>query len=140
LTYAHKLDPAVSEYKGSFFKEIAEEDSKYLEFIRTEPCLVCKSRTAHAHHQNLEGHGAWGARCSDRRAIPFCAWHHTMGGTSKQTGSYHGPARVTGRAFLELYGIDPEKEILRLNAKYDVSQAKKLATYPPKLAPIKIAA
>jgi len=29
----------VSEYKGSFFKEIAEEDSKYLEFIRTEPCL-----------------------------------------------------------------------------------------------------
>jgi len=50
---------------------------------------------------------------------------------------------VTGRAFLELYGIDAEKEILRLNAKYDLLKSNKVAKtiiLPAKLAPVKIAA
>jgi hypothetical protein len=44
------------------------KNPKYLEYIRTLPCCVCR-RGAEPHHADT---GGVGIKCSDTRAIPLC--------------------------------------------------------------------
>lgn len=107
------------------------KDPKYLEFIRTWPCVVCavtaarerqepfsgrpvstqKSRSEAAHIYNVEmpGGGAYGRRPEDRRAIPLCAEHHRIG-----PEAHH----VLGKRFGEVHQIDLEKVIEMFQAMY----------------------
>lgn len=47
-------------------------DSRYLDFIRSFPCVFC-ARTAEASHHGKHG---MGLKPSDYNAIPLCRQHH----------------------------------------------------------------
>ena len=94
-----------------------ERDPKYLEWIRELPCIIhgnkcAVSESADPNHILQKGHGKTGSKCSDRRTLPFCRWHHDC---------YHAEGRVK---FEIAYGIDLEAEIRRLNQLYDRTQAE----------------
>ena len=52
-------------------------DKKYEEWIRSLPCLICKSRNTVVHHN-------WHRRSNSFVAVPLCVNHHTHG-----QDSYH---------------------------------------------------
>lgn len=92
-------------------------DDAYLAWVRERPCLVCGRAPCDPHHQAERGHGAMGLKPSDYRAVPLCGGvegHHTGRGTREKPGSYH----ALSRAFWERYGIDVEREIVRLNTTF----------------------
>ena len=54
-------------------KQTVERDKKYLDYIRSLPCTVCKCPApSHAHHHPLEGHSSVGLKTSDFRTVPLC--------------------------------------------------------------------
>lgn len=54
-----------------------DRDSKYITFVRLQPCIVCGIISPnHAHHTETGGMGTKG---SDYSCIPLCAVHHTSG-------------------------------------------------------------
>ncbi len=56
-------------------KELTARDPKYLDWIRTLPCLLCgKPGPSDPHHTASGGMGLTG---SDYSAIPVCRVHHT---------------------------------------------------------------
>lgn len=56
-----------------FPKSPREVDEMYLQFVRTQPCVVASCNTkAEPHH--LISRGAWG---SDYTCIPMCRKHHS---------------------------------------------------------------
>jgi hypothetical protein len=76
------------------------KDSKYLAWIRTLPCAICRRKSEAAH----TGGRGLSQKASDRRAIPLCALHHA---------DYH-----RGRKrFEKTYQLDIEALILKLNEK-----------------------
>jgi len=49
--------------------------SKYLEFVRSQPCCVCGNmHRSHPHHTEVSGTGIKG---NDLSCIPLCGSHHT---------------------------------------------------------------
>ena len=85
------------------------EDEDYLNFIRSQPCMIC-GRQSEPHHEPLNGHGM-GYKGSDRETLPLCRCHHTTGLINRHT---------TGRkTFYEYYGIDWRKEVVRYQERYD---------------------
>ena len=50
---------------------------KYLDFVRSHPCLIC-GKDSVAHHESATGlsPGAMGKKCSDLLAIPLCPECH----------------------------------------------------------------
>jgi Protein of unknown function (DUF968) len=95
-------------------------DKKYLDFIRSLPCLICGAAGSEAHHEAREGHGTMGGKPGDDRTIPLCVNHHAFGGTKKHPGSVHGMGKLTGRKYWEEYGVDIEEWIVRLNLIFSV--------------------
>ena len=108
----------------SYPKHPRIEDKAYLEFIRHEPCLACVElrrrlepvgyflgfSNIEAHHPKATRYGGnlgWNVKADDRKAMPLCRGHHSE--------SENGEER-----FYRKYGIEPHKEIIRLNAKYEL--------------------
>ncbi len=96
-------------------------DVKYLNWIRSFMCLVCRnsplpqsSRTEAAH----VGERGLGQKCSDRETIPLCALHHRIG-----PESHH----VLGKGFWQHHGINKSKTINTLNALYDLLDHSEVA-------------
>lgn len=62
------------------------KDKKYLEWIRTLPCLLCKagyyshSREVQAHHllKPYDGVRGMSLKANDKNAIPLCYHHHAI--------------------------------------------------------------
>jgi hypothetical protein len=54
-------------------------DPKYLEWIRQQPCMICKTRPVEAAHVGQRG---LGQKCADVEAVPLCAEHHRTGDES----------------------------------------------------------
>jgi hypothetical protein len=80
---------------------------KYLEWIRTLPCLVCGARRGiEASHTGPHG---LGQKSPDTSAIPLCTRHHRTG-----KDSYH---KLGPRKFAELHNLDIPAIVLKLNAK-----------------------
>lgn len=85
-------------------------DEQYLAWIRTKPCLACiyhKDSYIDAHHVLPMGGGKMGSKTDDRRTVPLCRDAHQR---------YHDKGRVR---FEEIYGLDLEAEILKLNWEFD---------------------
>ena len=101
----------------TFFKEEIPRDKKYLRWIGTLPCLICK-RPSIPHHQPKVGE-CNRPRCSDYRTLPICSAHHIDGGVPGFPGCYHGMGKITGWAFWERYGVDVELTIVSLNQRYN---------------------
>jgi hypothetical protein len=89
----------------TFFKEKTSRDKAYLKWIDTLPCIV-KGCVTNATHHHVET-GGKGFKCSDYRTIPLCYPHHFQ---------LH---RIGRHSFAALYGINYEKELIRLNALWE---------------------
>jgi len=82
-------------------------DSRYLAWIRTQPCVVCGARRGiEASHTGPRG---LGQKSPDTSAIPLCARHHRTG-----NDSYH---RLGPRNFAERHNLDISVIVRRLNLK-----------------------
>ena len=87
------------------------KDKRYLEWIRTQPCIVC-FRPAEAHHAGERG---LGQKCPDREAIPLCPGHHRRDG-------WPDSAHRLGKKFWTYHGIDLDAVIRKLQARYTASK------------------
>jgi len=82
-------------------------NSRYLEWIRTLPCSVCRAtRAVEAAHTGPHG---LGQKSSDLCAIPLCVRHHRTG-----DDSYH---KIGPRKFAEVHQLDIPAMVARLSAK-----------------------
>lgn len=91
-----------------------KRSSRYLAWIRTQPCLcdhVCVG-IIEAHHQPEVG-AASEARWNDYRAVPLCTSAHR---------EYH-----SRRDTFSLYGINLERAIARLQQLYKISTGREAA-------------
>ena len=84
-----------------------KRDSKYLEWIRTLPCVVCGvARGIEASHTGPHG---LGQKSPDSSAIPLCYRHHRTG-----KDSYH---RLGPQKFATMHDLDIPAIVRRLNTK-----------------------
>jgi hypothetical protein len=51
-------------------------DKRHLEFVMTQPCLVCWRHPCEAHHLRFAQPRALGRRVSDEFTVPLCRIHH----------------------------------------------------------------
>ena len=59
-------------------KKLPERSPRYLAFIRTKPCMKCKTPfNVQAAHQNF-GNGTMGGKASDLQAVPLCYYCHRL--------------------------------------------------------------
>lgn len=102
-------------------------DEDYLQWLRMQPCAVpdctsarrkwsswqdCMSDVVEAAHVGaIRG---LRQKCSDREAIPICAYHHRTG-----PHSHH----VLGKEFWLFWQLDREKTIAKYNALYEERDA-----------------
>lgn len=77
---------------------------KYLNFIRSKPCMIFKCK-AEAHHVGLFGKGT-GKKVHDNLAVPLSNQAHM---------NLHSIGEET---FWELYDIDIKLEIIKLNTEF----------------------
>jgi YqaJ-like viral recombinase domain len=57
-------------------KPVRERDQHHLQFVRTQPCLICARRPTDAHHVKVAQVTAMGRKVSDRFTVPLCRLHH----------------------------------------------------------------
>jgi hypothetical protein len=82
-------------------------DSRYLQWIRTLPCAVCRTtRNIEAAHTG--GHGL-GQKAPDSTAIPLCVTHHRTA-----NDCYH---KLGPRKFAEVHKLNITEIVAWLNAK-----------------------
>ncbi len=82
-------------------------DPKYLNWIRTLPCLVCGSAwRIEASHTGPHG---MAQKSSDRSCIPLCSRHHRSA-----NDSYH---KLGPKAFEEKHGLNLRRIVEDLNSK-----------------------
>ena len=95
-------------------KQLPIRDKKYLDWIKSLPCVVCLSKhyyhISEPHHIPLKGNSGKGTKTDDTRAIPLCNNHHS---------EYHQHGRDT---FSIKYNLDYEESIERLNKIYESRQ------------------
>ena len=48
----------------------------HLEFVASQPCLLCERRPSDAHHLRFAQPSALGRRVSDEFTVPLCRSHH----------------------------------------------------------------
>jgi hypothetical protein len=53
-------------------------DRAHLEFVSSQPCLLCGRRPSDAHHLRFAQPRALGRRVSDEYAVPLCRTHHRV--------------------------------------------------------------
>jgi hypothetical protein len=53
-----------------------QRDKRHLEFVSTQPCLVCGRSPADAHHLRFAEPRALGRKVSDEFTVPLCRIHH----------------------------------------------------------------
>jgi len=116
LPAAPNRDVTMPPIKEVIKKKEYIRDSKYLAFIRTIPCLVCRHRgVVHAHHAET---GGMGIKASDYTAIPLCVKHHTSGsdavhnlGTGKFITKFNINLPETYKKLYEMYCTKNKKRV-----------------------------
>jgi hypothetical protein len=53
-------------------------DRAHLEFVSSQPCLLCGRQPSDAHHLRFAQPRALGSRVSDEFAVPLCRTHHRI--------------------------------------------------------------
>ena len=82
-------------------------DSRYLQWIRTLPCSVCRTtRNIEAAHTGPHG---LGQKAPDSTAIPLCITHHRAA-----DDSYH---KLGPRKFAQIHNLDIAGIVADLNSK-----------------------
>lgn len=98
-----------------------ERDSDYLNWLRTQSCAIseCESPTRFRFEDVVEAAhvGAirgLGQKCSDREAIPLCAYHHRIGAVSQHS---------LQKEFWLYWQMDREETIEMYNQLYEQERA-----------------
>ncbi len=89
-----------------------ERDWRYLQWIRTLPCVACGRSPSEAHHT---GPHYMKVKASDYTAIPLCTEHHTMG-----QYAYHKLGRVR---FETVFGVSIAALVEKFNRWYRAKRA-----------------
>jgi hypothetical protein len=62
---------------AAHFKTPAWRSKKYLDWVKTQPCCVCKAPADDAHHIKGLGHlSGVGLTAPDQYVMPMCRTHH----------------------------------------------------------------
>ncbi|UQR65393.1 ERF family protein [Bradyrhizobium sp. C-145] len=75
----HSGDNSRADLQGqlAFPKEPARKRSKaHLQFVRTQPCLICKQTPCDPHHVKFAQPRSLGRKVSDEFTVPLCRAHH----------------------------------------------------------------
>lgn len=86
-------------------------DSKYLAWIREQPCAICQRESMEQTTMTEAAHvgdRGLGQKCSDRETLPLCAVHHRTG-----SAAHH----VLGKRFWTHHGIDKPETIRKYQGK-----------------------
>jgi hypothetical protein len=85
-------------------------DSRYLQWIRSLPCVVCGTeRSVEAAHTGPHG---LGQKSADSTAIPLCSRHHRTG-----NDSYH---KLGARRFSEVHDLNLHRIASELRGKPEI--------------------
>ncbi|AMN43687.1 DUF968 domain-containing protein [Rhodoplanes sp. Z2-YC6860] len=57
-------------------KTVRHRNKQHLEFVRTQPCLVCARQPSDPHHLRFAQPNALGRKVSDEFVVPLCRVHH----------------------------------------------------------------
>ena len=57
-------------------KERRHRDKRHLQFVATQPCLICGRSPSDAHHLRFAQPRAMGRKVSDEFTVPLCRVHH----------------------------------------------------------------
>lgn len=87
-------------------------DKKYLAFVSRQPCIVSGRMPATVHHVRRFGESK-----NDRRTVPLMAEYHLY-----QNGPGTSVEGLGKEKFEEMWGVDLEGEILRLNGEYGAGE------------------
>ena len=87
-----------------------ERDPKYLAWLRTKPCFICRldrlvqTSPTEAAHVGVRG---LGQKCNDREAVPLCGEHHRTGPDSHhQRGKgFWLTRRLTAEEVIAYFGL-----------------------------------
>jgi Rad52/22 family double-strand break repair protein/uncharacterized protein DUF968 len=72
---AHHLgDPGMPELPLATPKRL--RDTAHLQFVASQPCILCGRTPSHAHHIRFAQPRAMGAKVSDEFTVPLCFLHH----------------------------------------------------------------
>lgn len=86
----------------------ANQNRRFLDFVRSLPCLICQKTCGQAHHLLRTGEHSMGKRSPDRYAVPLCWEHHD---------ELH---RLGDEAlFFMRYGIDPYRWVRDAFMRWD---------------------
>jgi len=89
-------------------------DRKYLAWIRTQPCLTCRTtRGIEAAHTGKAG---MGIKSTDYSALPLCGPCHRTG-----AASYHN---LGERRWSDAWGVDIGARVAAYRERYNQEQAK----------------
>jgi hypothetical protein len=75
---SNEAQPAATADAGELLlpKDKRIRDKAHLEFVASQPCLVCGRRPAHAHHIRFAQPRGLGLKVSDEFTVPLCNGHH----------------------------------------------------------------
>ena len=97
----HLGDPGTPELPLATPKRL--RDSDHLQFVASQPCIVCGRTPSHAHHIRFAQPRAMGAKVSDEFTVPICFLHHRA---LHDSGSEE--------TWWQVHGTDPLVEAKRL--------------------------
>ena len=98
----------------AFPKERRLRDKAHLEFVASQPCLVCGRRPSHAHHLRFAQPRAMGLKVSDEFTVPLCNSHHNSvhkTGDERAWWARHGvlePLKVADKLWAASHALETQ--------------------------------
>lgn len=71
-----KIDPEPPQALMKIPKRFRWENPKYLQWVKSRPCVCCGARADDPHHIIGHGQGGMGTKAHDLLTIPLCRQHH----------------------------------------------------------------
>ena len=68
--------PRIDKKELIFGAERRFRDKTHLQFVASQPCLICGRQPSHAHHLTFAQSRALSLKVSDEYTVPLCAVHH----------------------------------------------------------------
>src|SRR5258706_13125301 len=68
--------PRIDKADLSFGAERRFRDKAHLQFVASQPCLICGRQPSHAHHLTFAQSRGLSMKVSDEYTVPLCVLHH----------------------------------------------------------------
>ena len=106
-------------------KEKRLRDKGHLEFVASQPCLVCGRKPAQAHHLKFAQPRAMALKVSDEFTLPLCNIHHDelhRTGDERAWWARHGiidPLKFAARLWAASRRPDPQAEPILTSPEHE---------------------